>query len=64
MVAYVDGDHYAWVREVRSDAVVVEDAGGAQTIPVQDWLRRWDNAPGEPVASGKGIVLVLKSPKG
>ena len=37
---------------------------GPQTIPVQDWLRRWYNAPGEQVESGKGIVLVLKSPKG
>jgi hypothetical protein len=53
-IAYVNGDHFVLVREVRNDTVAVSDMGRAETlVKTDDFCKSWD---------GKALVAADKLP--
>jgi ABC-type bacteriocin/lantibiotic exporter with double-glycine peptidase domain len=59
VVAFVNGDHYVWVKNVHPRGVVIKDPSqpGFQFIPLERWHAMWMGDGGK--ERGRGVCLVV-----
>jgi len=63
VIAFVNGDHYVWVKNTHPRGVVIKDTQpGFQFVPFEKWYPMWFEAKGGKVPdtnSGHGTCLIV-----
>ncbi|MCI0628990.1 MAG: cysteine peptidase family C39 domain-containing protein [Acidobacteria bacterium] len=63
VIAFVNGDHYVWIKNAHPRGMVVKDAQpGFQFIPFEKWYPMWFEAKGGKIPdanSGHGVCLIV-----
>jgi len=63
VIAFVNGDHYVWVKNTHPRGVVIKDAEpGFQFVPFDEWYPMWFESKGGKTPAdekGRGICLIV-----
>lgn len=63
VIAFVNGDHYVWVKNIHPRGVVIKDIQpGFQFVPYEQWYSMWfeiKSGKMVPAEKGRGVCLIV-----